>query len=190
MEMAMMPVLRLSDPTFLNLKDISAWYGTKTPVETIDRLVKEAMEQLGLQNEDEDEAVVSSGAPMTFTATPGLSFTKPLKATIGGKNVQSPRWASILLTMIAQVKSKTGLSGEKLARELNVPARHDKFEDEGFKWHPDLGISVQGQSAADCWKEVDRLARKHGIPAEVEFWWRQNPKALHPGKTGTLKAGA
>jgi len=187
----MMPVVRVNDATFLDLANIGAWYRTKSPAETIDRIVKEAMEQLGLERDgDADEAVVTSGAPMSFTSAPGLSFTKPLKATIGGKNIQSPRWASILLATIAQVKTKTGLTGEKLARELNVPARHDKFENEGFKWHQDLGISVQGQSAADCWKEVDRLAKKHGIPAEVEFWWRQNPKAQHPGKTGTLKSGA
>jgi len=184
----MMPVLRISDPTFLNLKDISAWYGTKTPVETIDRLVKEAMEQLGLERDDEEEAVVTGGAPMKFDAAPGLSFTKPLKATIGGKNIQSPRWSGIMLAMIGHVKAKTGFTGEKLARELGVPARPDKFEEEGFKWHPDLGISIQGQSATDCWKEVDRLAKKHGIPAEVEFWWRQNDKAQHPGKTGVIKA--
>lgn len=187
----MMPVVRLNDATFLDLANISAWYRTKSPAETIDRIVKEAMEQLGLERDGEaNEAVVAEGAPMKFTAAPGLSFTKPLKASIGGKNIQSPRWSSILLTMIGQVKVKTGLAGEKLARELNIPARHDRFEDEGFKWHQDLGISVQGQSATDCWKEVDRLAKKHGIAAEVEFWWRQNSKAQHPGKTGTLKSGS
>jgi hypothetical protein len=48
---------------------------------------------------------------------------------------------------------------------------------------------VQGQSAQDCWKEVDRLAKKWRIPVSVEFWWRQNPKAQFPGKTGVLRSG-
>jgi hypothetical protein len=48
---------------------------------------------------------------------------------------------------------------------------------------------VQGQSASDCWKEVDRLAKKWRIPVSVEFWWRQNPKAQHPGRTGVLRSG-
>ena len=64
-----------------------------------------------------------------------------------------------------------------------------EYEKEGFKYHPALGISVQGQSAQDCWKEVDRLARKWRIPVTVEFRWRQNPKAQHPGKTGVLQSG-
>lgn len=56
-----------------------------------------------------------------------------------------------------------------------------RFEDEGFKYHPDLRVSIQGQSASDAWKEVDRLAKKWRIPVTVEFWWRQNSKALYPG---------
>jgi hypothetical protein len=34
-----MPVLRISDAAFIDLKSLSAWMGTKTPGETIDRLV-------------------------------------------------------------------------------------------------------------------------------------------------------
>lgn len=56
-------------------------------------------------------------------------------------------------------------------------------------YHADLGISVQGQSAADAWKEIDRLAKKWSIPVSVEFSWRQNPKAQHPGRIGLLRSG-
>ena len=99
-----------------------------------------------------------------------------------------PRWSSILLAVIAHLKGK-GFEGEKLVRELGIPARAARFEDEGFKYYPDLGVSVQGQSASDAWKEVDRLARKWRIPVTVEFWWRQNPKAQYPGRTGILRSG-
>jgi hypothetical protein len=90
--------------------------------------------------------------------------------------------------MIAQVKTK-GFEGEKLVRELAIPAKAVQYEEEGFKYHPDLRISVQGQSASECWKEVDRLAKKWRIPVSVEFRWRQNPKAQHPGRTGVLRSG-
>ncbi|WP_419693576.1 T4SS efffector SepA family protein [Mesorhizobium muleiense] len=186
----MMPVIRINDATFSGLKSISTWFGTKTPTETIDRIVREAMEQLGLERDDEpQETVVANGPAMHFDAAPGLTFTKPLKVTINGKNVPNPRWASILLTMIRQVKAKGGLDGAKLARDLGVPAKAERFEDEGFKYHADLGISIQGQSASDAWKEVDRLAKKWRIPVSVEFWWRQNSKAQYPGKTGILRSG-
>ena len=185
-----MPVIRVSDATFADLSALKTWLGTKTPSDTIDRVVREAMDQLGMERDDETEevtATTSSGA-MQFDTAPGLSFTKPLSASVNGKSVHSPRWSSILLTVMGQVKAK-GLDKEKLVRELAVPAKAERFEEDGFKYHADLGISVQGQSAADAWKEVDRLANKWGIPVTVEFWWRQNPKAQHPGRTGLLKSG-
>lgn len=186
----MMPVVRINDATFADLSTLKTWFGTKTPSETIDRLVRETMDQLGMERDDEPEAVVTttSDGPMQFDTAPGLSFTKPLAASINGKALHSPRWSAILLAMIGQVKAK-GVEGEKLVRELAIPAKAAKYEEEGFKYHPNLGISVQGQSAQDCWKEVDRLAKKWRIPVSVEFWWRQNPKAQYPGKTGVLRSG-
>jgi len=191
MEEPMMPVVRISDATFAALSDLKTWYGTKTPSETIDRAVREVMEQLGMEREDgpEEEAPSTVEGTMRFDAAPGLAFTKPLAAKINGKSLRSPRWAAILLNMIGQLKAK-GLDGERLVRELSIPAKAEQYEEEGFKYHPDLGISVQGQSASDCWKEVDRIATKWRIPVTVEFWWRRNPKAQHPGKTGMLQAGS
>lgn len=139
-------------------------------------------------HEPEDVVTTTSDGPMQFDSAPGLSFTKPLAASINGKALHSPRWSAILLTMIGQIKAKR-FEGEKLVRELAIPAKAKQYEDEGFKYHSDLGISVQGQSAQDCWKEVDRLARRWRIPVSVEFWWRQNPKAQYPGKTGVLRSG-
>jgi len=70
-----------------------------------------------------------------------------------------------------------------------IPAKAERYEDEGFTYHSDLGISIQGQSAVDAWRETDRLANKWRIPVTVEFWWRQNPKAQYPGRTGMLRSG-
>lgn len=189
MEETMMPVLRVNDGTFADLSTLKTWFGTKTPSETIDRLVREAMDQLGMERDEEpDAAETTTDGAMEFEVAPGLAFTKPLAASVNGKALHGPRWSALLLTMIAQLKAK-GLDGEKLVRELGIPAKPERYEDEGFKYHTDLGISVQGQSAADVWKEVDRLAKKWRIPVMVEFWWRQNPKAQYPGKTGVLRSG-
>lgn len=186
----MMPVVRINDATFADLKSIATWFGTKTPSDTIDHIVRKAMEQLGMERDDEPNEVTTktSDGAMQFDTAPGLTFTKPLAASINGKSLHNPRWSAILLAMIGQVKAK-GFEGEKLVRELALPAKAARYEEEGFKYHPNLGISVQGQSAADCWKEVDRLAKKWRIPVTVEFWWRQNPKAQYPGKTGVLRSG-
>ena len=186
----MMPVVRINDATFADLKSIATWFGTQTPSETIDRIVREAMGHLDMERDGEPDEMVTktSDGAMQFDTAPGLAFTKPLAASIGGKSLHSPRWSAVLLTMIAQVRAK-GFEGDKLVRELAIPAKTERYEEEGFKYHPELGISVQGQSAADCWKEVERLAKKCHIQVTVEFQWRRNPKAQYPGKTGILRSG-
>lgn len=187
----MMPVVRINDATFADLSTLRTWFATKTPAETIDRLVREAMEQLGMERDDEpeNEASTTSDGAMHFDTAPGLAFTKPMAAFVNDKPIFALRWSAVLLAMIAQVKAK-GFEGEKLVRELAIPARVEQYERQGFKYNPDLGISVQGQSASDCWKEVDRLAKKWRIPVVVEFSWRQNPKAQYPGKSGVLRSGS
>ena len=186
----MMPVLRVNDATFSNLSTLKTWFGTKTPSETIDRIVQEVMEQLGMERDDEPEAAAEGAddGAMEFKTAPGLAFTKPLTASINGKTIRGPRWSSILLTMIAAVKDK-GLHGEELSNEIAIPTMVEPYDEEGFRYHADLGLSVQGQSAADAWKEIDRLANKWNIPVKVEFWWRQNSKAQYPGRTGVLRSG-
>jgi hypothetical protein len=189
-ESDMMPVVRINDATFADLSTLKTWFGTKSPSETIDRIVRETMDELGIERDDEifDEVASPTEAARNFDKTPSLTFTKPLKASINGKPVQNPKWALMLHSIIAQVKAK-GLEREKLVQELQVPAKSSRYEDEGYKYYPELGISIQGQSASDAWKEISRLAGKWRIPVSVEFVWRQNPKAQYPGKAGVLRSG-
>lgn len=186
----MMPVVRINDATFIDLSTLKTWLGTKSPSETIDRIVRDTMEQLGIERDEEAEGVSAASADgaLVFDTAPSLTFTKPMKATINGKAIQNPNWASILHAMIAQVKAK-GFDGDKLVRELAIPTKASNYEEDGYRFFRELGISVQGQSAADAWKEVDRLAKKWHIPVNVEFVWRQNPKAQHPGKAAVLHSG-
>lgn len=97
---------------------LKTWFGTRTPSETIDRIVREAMQQLGMERDDEpEEATPTTGdGAMQFDTAPGLAFTKPLAVSINGKSIHNPRWSAILLTTIAQVKAQ-GVEGEKLVRE-------------------------------------------------------------------------
>lgn len=186
----MMPVVRINDATFADISTLKTWFKTKSPSETIDRIVRDAMEQLGIEHDDEthDASVGSTDNTLLFDVAPSLTFTKPVKAIINSKTIQNPNWASILHVMIEQVKAK-GFEGEKLVRRLEIPSKAISYGDEGYRYVTELGISVQGQSAADAWKEVDRLAKKWCIPVNVEFVWRQNPKAQYPGKVGVLRAG-
>lgn len=186
----MMPVIRLNDVTFANLGTLKMWFGAKTPSDTIDRIVQQTMEELGIERDDEPEhaVVITNDGAMEFTSAPSLAFTKPLAAFIDGKRIPNPRWSSILLAIIAQGKTK-GYEGKRLVNQLNIPAKMGSYEEEGYKYYPDLEISVQGQSASDAWSEIDRLSKAWSVRVKVEFWWRRNPKAQYPGKTGVLTLG-
>ena len=186
----MMPVIRLNDATFVDLKTISTWLGTGTPSETIDAIVREKMETLDLERDIENDALGNDGAEgdLVFEKAPGLSFTRILSASVDNGKPVKGTWAGLLIKVIGSVKAK-GLSAENLVTELQIPARVGEYTMVGYKFYPELGISVQGQSAMDAWKEVSRLAQKFRIPVEVRFQWRDNDKAQHPGKIGVIRAG-
>ena len=124
-----------------------------------------------------------------FDVAPNLSFTRPVVATINGKVLNHPRWFSILTATVNELGDK-GFRGVNLVRELSIPAKFGRYEEEGYKFHRELGISIQRRASQICWTEIDRLAQKWGIPVSVKFSWRQNPKAQHPGKSGFLSSGA
>lgn len=191
----MMPVIRISDATFIDLKSIATWLGTETPSKTIEDLVREKMDALDLDldlerdvGEEVTEVVTSGSGAKVFERTPGLTFTRILSATMEGKSLGKPNWAGLLIEMVKQVKA-IGIAADRLTIELQVPTKPQAYEEEGYRFYPELGISVQGQSAQDAWREVSRLADKHRIPVEVEFQWRDNEKAQHPGRVGVVRAG-
>lgn len=186
-----MPVIRLNDATFVDLKTISTWLGTETPSETIVALVRDKMHDLDLER-DIDDAAVHEGSnedELVFEEAPGLSFTRILSVRVNGGKPEKVNWAGLLMKVISIVNAK-GLSGEKLVNELQINAKATEYAIDGYKFMPELGISVQGQSAPDAWKETSRLAAKFHIPVEVRFQWRDNEKAQHPGKIGVIRAGS
>ena len=186
----MMPVIRISDGTFADLKVISKWLETETPSKTIESLVGKMMNKLDLEREVDSESSfdVPNDQPLVFKTAPGLTFTKILSAQINGKALQKPNWAGLLVEVISVVKSK-GIIGEKLVNELEVPAKEVQYLQDGYKYHPNIGLSVQGQSAQDAWREIERLSNKWKIPVAINFKWRDNSKAQHPGHLGRLSAG-
>lgn len=186
----MMPVIRVSDAAFLDLKTIATWHGSDTPSKAIDLLVRKEMERLDLERDEPQTGSnpeLPTGEPVVFEKTPGLSFTRVISAKVDRRKIENPKWISILLATINVVKAK-GLSSEQLSKELQIPSKVGPFEDSGFKYSRSLNISLQGQSAPDAWNETERLSKRYGIPVEVEFQWRENPKAQHPGRVGVLRS--
>jgi hypothetical protein len=170
---------------------LKTWFGTSTPGDTIDRVVNDALDRLGIENDNLPSPPLadneSSASLEKFRTAPGLSFTKPLRAEVDGRKLPKPTWSAILLAAIAAVKRR-GFEKERLVEILRIPARSTPLNEAGFTYRSDLGISIQGQAAQDAWRECERLAKKHEFPIVVHFRWRDNPKAERPGQDGQLVA--
>lgn len=185
-----MPVIRISDSTFASLKHIATWTNVDTPSQTVNQLVREKMEQLGLENDgptNSESTIKTDDGVLIFEKAPGLSFTRVLSASVDKSEMARTNWAGILLKIIQKIHTN-GLVGERLVQELQIPAKIGDHDQNGYNYHPDLGVSFQGQSAPDAWREIDRLAEKHSIQVEVVFQWRDNEKAQHPNRIGKIQA--
>jgi hypothetical protein len=123
--------------------------------------------------------------PRTFntTSVPKLTHTKLLSAKVGKEDIR-PTWNGLLLHLIRRIPKDT--KADEIRRLLIVNFAPGKKEDEGYRFVPELGISVQGQDADGAWKGASHIAQKLGVPVEVEFLWRMKDGAALPGVTGRL----
>ena len=168
----------------------AAWSTFKTNPQAIDDIGRKNLNDFEIKRDAVGRPeMVSNYEIMTFDRAPGLSFTRLTAAKVGGIPVRKLNWVNLLVDVIVSLKKK-GLDVPKLCAELQVPTKPFEHSDTGFVYYPELGISIQGQSAQDVWKEVHRIASKWAIPVEAEFQWRQNEKAQHPGRSGVLKTGS
>ena len=186
----MMPVVRISDAMFADLSTLATWFKAETPSQAIEKVVAEAMEKYGLERDafDDSASAPAPGLALPTTPTPGLTHTKLLKASVDNKPMENPKWNGVIWALL-EVMKRRGMAPEQIVSALNIPARVGRFEENGFSFHPELGLSFQGQSAQNAWKEIQRLAPLFKVDVEVSFEWRKNPKALHPGEKGKLRAG-
>jgi hypothetical protein len=132
-------------------------------------------------------AFESSPTVQAFDARspPNLKHTKLLSAKIEGTSIH-PTWNGLLFDMIRRIPKQQIARNDEARRLIIINFTTGKKEDEGYKFIPDLGISVQGQDANDAWKGASHIAQKLGIHIEADFLWRMKEGSAFPGVTGRL----
>jgi hypothetical protein len=118
-------------------------------------------------------------------SVPSLRHTKLLSVKVGNETIR-PTWNGLLFDLIRRIPKDRLETPEEARRLIIVNFVTGKKEDEGYRFLPGLGISVQGQDANDSWKGASHIAQKLGVPVEVEFLWRMKEGAVLPGSTGRL----
>jgi hypothetical protein len=183
-----MPVVRISDQSFASLGTLGIWFKTDTPSDTIDKIVRKTMAELEHATEI-IESFASTSKIYRHFPEDSVAFTKPFEAQVGKLVVQKPNWSNILLAAIREL-SFLGFVGKQLEALLEVPSRAQPYQKEGFRYYADLKLSIQGQSASDACEEICRIAVQHGIALRVGFAWRDNHKAIFPGKSARIEIGS
>jgi hypothetical protein len=116
---------------------------------------------------------------------PSLTHTKVLAVEFAGRSLDHGQinWNGLLNAAIKTAKSKTKTAAE-LKQLVIIPHVEGQKTDEGYRYLPDLKLSVQGQDANGAWKAACHIAQKLGLPLMVRFVWREKDGAALPGITG------
>jgi len=77
-------------------------------------------------------------------------------------------------------------SFEELHKMTRAQIRKGSYSNEGYKFVPEIGISIQGVDADHAWPYALRLAIHLKVPVKAEIEWRNNDKAAHPGERGVI----
>ena len=176
-------MIELPDDLFARLQKHAVPF-VDTPVSVIERAI--------IALEAGDEAAVDpvrADAPRSFNpaAAPDLSHTTPHKIVVGevalGKG--EVYWNPLMFAVIREAFAR-GVGKDDLMELLTVNRVDGRKEDQGYRYLPDVGISVQGQGANPAWKQTYRIASSVGIRLDVVFAWQSHPKAALPNTVGSF----
>lgn len=176
-----MPQIVLDDETFARLQKHAV-----PLVDDANSVVARALDALDAASDNEKPEPLAFG----MTNTPDLSFTTVKFASVDGKILPSSEtfWNSILLAVV-RVAAGNGLPQSQITQKLLANYVAGKKEEGGYKYLPEIDLSIQGLDANGAWKATALLAQSLGIQVKVQFAWQNHPKAAKPGAYAALAAG-
>ncbi len=112
--------------------------------------------------------------------------TKVRHARIGNLPVRTGGdWSGLVYAAHKLALQKLG-SFQALKRVSIANIIEGRQADSGYKYYPDLGISIQNQDSAASWRSALHIAQHLQIEIESVFEWRDKVGAAFPGKRGRL----
>ncbi len=156
-----------------------------TPDTVIGRLLDER-EARSNATELRTNSLTSQALKLDPDAPDKLTFTRVRSASFGKIEINRPNWNKLVRTAHQDAKQRLG-SFPDLAAITITNIKEGKFEDFGFTYVPEAGISVQGLDANLAWQSSLNLARHLKVPIRVVFEWHNKDGAAHPGKRGILE---
>lgn len=112
-----------------------------------------------------------------------LNFSKIIKGNI--ENVEANNWQN-LLRLITTVLLNKRVSSDEITRNSPLNVKFGNTDENGFHPIPGTDYSLQNVDANIAGKAILLLAKKYNIKVEIEFVWRNNPKAFFPNGHGKI----
>lgn len=116
-----------------------------------------------------------------------LGFTRIINCNIGGIN-PGDHWTNLMSTGIC-IAIESGLTIDDIKESTTINLLEGEKRDKGYNYVRGAGVSYQGMSANITWENALKLAQLTKQNIYVEFEWRDNPRAAHPGKREILSWG-
>lgn len=130
---------------------------------------------------------ILDGGRMQFSPAnpPSLSFTGVHQVVIGNNQLPAgeTNWNGMLLAMIREVHRK-GFDAATINSMLFVNAKVGEMVGNGYKYMPDVGLSIQGQDSNAAFRQAYQLAAFNSIKFTVFFYWQAKQKAAYSGGQG------
>jgi hypothetical protein len=186
MELGMPPSVDLSSQTFTRLQ------GHAVPlIDNIETVINRLLDFYDARNgaATAQPTSASSGTrEFNPTMPPDLKHTKVLSIVLCGKELGRPEsnWNALLIAAIREAMARLKKI-DAVKRIVIVNSTVGKKEDEGYRYLPDVGLSVQGQDANAAWKAALHIAKQLACEVDVEFAWRSKEDAAFPGVTGRFR---
>jgi len=189
-----MPAIEISDPTNSRLQAVAIPLS-----DTHDSVIARLLDhwentKLNLPKPVQQGAPIATleNGMMQFDPAnpPPLTFTTCIQIVIAGEQLSKvdTYWNNMMYQMIRTVKKQKGLDTPAIFSMLSIAnAEIGQKEDNGYKFMPDIGLSVQGQDSNAAFRQAYQLAVLAGIKFAVFFNWQNNGKAAYPNQRGYME---
>jgi len=155
-------------------------------VDTIETVTSRALDAL---EKVSDGTPKSQIGPREFNPfePPSLAHTVLNSVELAGVSfMKRELYWNILMYQCVLAAAKRGLSPADISRLMVVPFIIGQKSDNGYRFLPEAGISVQGQYSNGAWQQAAHICKDIGCHLKVVFTCSNNEKAAMPNVTGSF----
>ncbi|CAG0968626.1 hypothetical protein PHYC_01119 [Phycisphaerales bacterium] len=178
-----MPTITLSEATFAKVKACA-----EPLVDDADSVIARVFDYYAMHHAMYFNGRLGIAKPNPIRLPIGsreLTHTRLLTATIDGRELHRPDWNSLTREMHELARKRLG-SFEAVRKVTSANLRQGRFEENGYRYLPEVDFSIQGCDANNSAESSLRLAKAMSISLHLTFEWRERDDASHPGQAGMM----